>query len=216
MSLSNSLSCPSQSLSWAHSLCHPHGGFTGLNSCQSFLKKGSWGWALAVSRRCAGSKTRRRGGLACVGKVRHALAAGSQIRLPNQGPRVMLSPRKARTQHACWYDPLCHPKWTSQADHSTLSCWARRGLGCYQLGQLARELNLFVISALVHVPKSVSHLCLLMVRSETSGILYIQLSLIIITAAVTVNICPSYGPSKILAWNLILTTTGSYLQSCVT
>lgn len=35
MSLSNSLLfCRLQSLGWAHSLCHPHGGFTGRNLCQ--------------------------------------------------------------------------------------------------------------------------------------------------------------------------------------
>ena len=35
MSLSNSLLfCLSQSLGWAHSLCRPHGGFTGRNLCQ--------------------------------------------------------------------------------------------------------------------------------------------------------------------------------------
>lgn len=38
MSLSNSLLfCCSRSLGWAHSLCHPHGGFTGLNLCQPKL-----------------------------------------------------------------------------------------------------------------------------------------------------------------------------------
>lgn len=35
MSLSNCLLfCLSQSLGWAHSLCHPHGEFTGLDLCQ--------------------------------------------------------------------------------------------------------------------------------------------------------------------------------------
>lgn len=66
------LFCYLQSLGWAHSLCHPHGGFTGLNLCQPKFpeEKGSWGWALAVSQWCVGSKTWKKWGQAYMDKVR--------------------------------------------------------------------------------------------------------------------------------------------------
>lgn len=127
---------------------------------------------------------------------------------------------KANSMHA-GMTPLCHPKQPSLIDHkcsfllSQTWSWIHIPGSCYQLDQLAHEMNLFVILALIYVLKSVSHLYLLTVRLETSGILYIQLSMI--TIVVIVNICPSYGPSILHAWNhLILTTTWSYLQSCIT
>ena len=66
-------------------------------------------------------------------------------------------------------------------------------------------MNLFVISALVYMPKSLSHLCLFIVRWETSGILYIQLSLkITITTVVIVNMCASYRQSSLRAWKHLI------------
>lgn len=54
MSLSNSLLfCCSQSLGWAHSLCHPHGGFTGLDLCQlKFPEEKAAGFELWLCLNC--------------------------------------------------------------------------------------------------------------------------------------------------------------------
>ena len=146
MSLSNSLLfCLSQSLGWAHSLCHPHGGFTGRNLCQPKFpeeKAAGAGFWPCLNYVLGGKRGEK------VGIGRHGrgqtwpFVTVFQINCLER----CFSLQKTNTQQRVW--PYCHPEQISVIDHSALSCWARHGLICvldphpkqpFHLGQLVQR-----------------------------------------------------------------------------
>lgn len=171
MSLSNSLLfCHLQSLGWAHSLCHPHGGFTGLDLYQ---------------RKFSEEKAAEFGIWPCLNYVLGIKYGASEdwhsgqsdlafcYRLPNCLSWMMLQSKEDK-----WWPPLPPKTDITNLSQNTLSCWDRYTLKLYmRYTWSTTNWSVGIWDELVcHPYLGLFPISLFTVRSQASGILHVQLS----------------------------------------